>query len=76
MTLTHFISCKTHQPLARNKKKKIYGITFRKSEYRDLSSKYFFLISKRISTLNQDMLTVIIKQHHMQGKQEPLPFSK
>ena len=41
---TRFIFYKTHQSLARNKKN-IPGITFRKCEYKDLSSKYFFLIS-------------------------------
>ena len=44
--LTHFLFCKTHQSLAK-RLKIISEITFRKSEYKDLSSKYFFPISNK-----------------------------
>ena len=62
ISLTHFISCKTHQSLAK-KSKNISGITFRKSEYKDLSSKHFFLISNKSAHSIKVCLTVITALH-------------
>ena len=46
ITSTHFIFDK-NTPISLKKSKIISEITFRKSKYKDLSSKYFFLVSNK-----------------------------
>ena len=46
-------------PISRKKSKIISGITFRKSEYKDLSLKYFFLISNK-SVQSVKMCLIVI----------------
>ena len=65
ITLPHFIVYKTHRSLARNQTI-ISGITFRKSEYKDLSSKYFFLTSNKSAHSIKICLTVITVLHATQ----------
>ena len=65
ITLTHFIFCK-NTPISRKKSKIISGITFRKSEYKDFSSKYFFLISNKSAHSIKMCLTVITALHATQ----------
>ena len=53
-------------PISRKKSKILSGITLRKSEYRDLSSKYFLLISNKSAHSIKISLTVITAPHTTQ----------
>ena len=53
-------------PISGKNSKIISGITFRKSEYKDFSSKYFFLISNKSAHSIKICLTVITALHATQ----------
>ena len=65
ITSAHFIFYKTHQFLTRNLFSSCRNYVPR-SEYKDLSSKYFFLISNKLAHSIKIRLTVITKLHATQ----------